>query len=103
MKANLTIGDRFTILGMVPQEGNFATLKLLRKMRENLSLTQEEIKEYDVKQVGNDIKWANSVKTTEMEFCDYDTKLIQDELAKLEKDKKLKDDLHYNIYEQFME
>ena len=51
MKANLTLSDRFAILGILPAEGNFATLKIVRKLREQMSLTEAEIKEYGVIQI----------------------------------------------------
>lgn len=102
MKVNLTIGDRFTILSMLPVEGNFATLKLLRKLREMLSLTQEEINEYEVKQIGDQITWSNGVKTTEMIFGDYDSEMVRNTLKNLDDEEKL-GEAHYSIYEQFME
>lgn len=102
MKANLTIGDRFTVLSILPAEGNFATLKVLRKLREMLSLSQEEIKEYNAKQVGEQITWNNGVKTTEMEFGDFDAEMIRKALKKLDDEEKL-DERHYSIYEQFLE
>lgn len=51
MKADLTLSDRFAILGILPAEGNFATLKIVRKLREQMSLTEDEIKKYGVVQV----------------------------------------------------
>ena len=51
MKAKLTLGDRFTILSILPAEGNFATLKIMRKLREQMSLNETEIKEYNVVQI----------------------------------------------------
>ena len=51
MKADLTLGDRFAILGILPIEGNFATLKIVRKLREQLSLIEAEIKKYHVIEV----------------------------------------------------
>ena len=51
MKTKLTLSERFAILGILPAEDNFATLKVMRKLREQLSLTEAEIKEYGVIQV----------------------------------------------------
>ena len=51
MKTKLTLSERFAILGILPAEDNFATLKIMHKLREQLSLTEEEIKEYRVIQV----------------------------------------------------
>ena len=51
MKTELTLSERFAILGILPAEDNFATLKVMRKLREQLSLTEAEIKGYGVIQV----------------------------------------------------
>jgi len=53
-KAKLTLGDRFAVLSVLPAEGNFATLKMVRKLREQLSLTESEIKEYKVVQISEE-------------------------------------------------
>jgi len=101
MKATLTISDRFAILSILPAEGNFATLKIVRKLRETLALTPAEIKEYKVKQIGDQIKWANAAKTTEMEFGDFDTEMISSALKKLNDSEKLEEQ-HFSVYEQFV-
>ena len=51
MKTKLTLADRFAIMSILPAEGNFATLKIVRKLREQMSLTEAEIKEYNVIQI----------------------------------------------------
>lgn len=102
MKANLTISDRFAILGILPTEGNFATLKIVRKLRETLSLSEVEMKEYRVKQIGDQITWMNGEKTAEIEFGDFDTEMIRSALKKLNEEEKL-EERHYAIYEQFVE
>lgn len=102
MKANLTIGDRFVILSILPQEGNFATLKIVRKLREMLSLTEVEIKEYNVTQIGDQITWDYGEKTTEMVFGEFTSQMIENSLKNLNDLKKL-EDKHYNIYSLFIE
>ena len=38
----LTIGERAMLLAILPREGNFDTLKIIRKFRESLSLSEAE-------------------------------------------------------------
>jgi len=102
MKAKLTLGDRFAVLGILPAEGNFATLKVVRKLREQMSLTEVEIKEQNVRQEDDQIKWDDGEKTTEMEFGEFGTEMIKNALEKLDKENKL-EDKHFAIYEQFVE
>ncbi len=102
MKAKLTLSDRFTILSILPAEGNFATLKIVRKLREQLSLTEAEIKEYKVLQRDDQITWAKGDKTTEMEFGEFAEGLIKERLEKLNETNKL-EDKHFMLYEKFVE
>jgi len=39
----LTIIERLSLLDLLPKEGSFVTLKLVRKLRETLSFTEKEI------------------------------------------------------------
>lgn len=75
MKANLTIADRFAILGILPAEGNFATAKLVRELREQLSLTEAEIKEYGVVQVSEGHAEAIKNAKTDVEALAIATKI----------------------------
>lgn len=102
MKAELTIADRFAILEILPSRGNFATAKLVRELLEQLSLTEAEIKEYNVKQVDDQITWGNAEKTKEMNFGEFATEMIKNALIELNKEKKLDVRKHYNIYEKFV-
>lgn len=102
MKAKLTLGDRFAILSVLPAEGNFATLKLIRKLREQLSLTEAEIKEYKIVQQGGQITWEKGGKVTEMEFGEFAENMIKGQLKKMNEANKL-EDRHFAIYEMFVE
>ena len=102
MKIKLTLGDRFAILGMLPVEGNFATLRIVRKLREQLSLTEAEIKEYKVLQKDDQITWAKGNKTTEMKFGELAEEMIREKLKKMNEANKL-EDKHFMLYGQFVE
>jgi len=45
----LIMGERFVLLNNLPQEGDLVTFKILRKLRETLSPSEQEIKEYGFK------------------------------------------------------
>ena len=76
MKTNLTINDRFTILGILPATGNFATLKVVRNLREQLSLTEKEIKEYNVAQIREEHVIAIQNAKTDAEALTIATKIF---------------------------
>lgn len=104
----LTVSERFVLLGILPPEGNFVTLRVIRELQKNLSFSEEEIKDYSIK-IGFDkgtstAKWdvvkgnvAKEVKIGEMA-----TQLIVDQLKKLDKEKRLKP-IMMTIYEKFVE
>ena len=48
MKLNLTALDRFGMLSILPAEGNYLTLGLLRKLKEELGFDEEEQKAYKI-------------------------------------------------------
>ena len=102
MKAKLTLGDRFAILSILPAEGNFATLKIVRKLREQMSLNETEIKEHKVVQQGDQITWEKGEKVTEMEFGDFAENMVKEQLIKMNETNKL-EDRHFVIYEIFVE
>lgn len=45
----LTVFERLVLQSILPQEGDFITLKLVRKLRETLAFDEREIKEIDFK------------------------------------------------------
>ena len=102
MKTKLTLTDRFAILSILPAEGNFATLKIVRKLREQLSLTEIEIKDHKVVQNGDQITWENGEKVTEMEFGEFAENMIKEQLIEMNEANKL-EDKHFAIYEKFVE
>jgi len=109
MKEKLNLSERFALLGLLPQEGNFATLKVVRKLKESLSLTEEEIKYYDLKQVATNggetkITWSpeKALETKDFEFGEFAEDMITSKLKQMSEEKKL-GDKHFSIYEKFVE
>ena len=45
----LNISERFALLGVLPERGNVATLRILMDLRTQLGLTEEEFKHFGVK------------------------------------------------------
>jgi len=128
----LGVFDRVILLNILPKEGDFTTLKIVRKLREDLSFDDPENsalkfctpakcnkcgKITDVpfgkepppcdcggKLTGEgNIKWkAEADIPKEIPIGEKAIDIIKDVLKKLDKDKKLSEQ-HYNIYEKFVE
>jgi len=45
----LDVFERIMLMNILPQQGDFVTLKLVRKLRESLSFNEKEIKQIDFK------------------------------------------------------
>jgi len=87
----------------LPQEGNFITLKVVRKLRESLSFSEEEIKQYKFVQSEGRVTWDDKAEQSkEIELGEKAMDIISEALKKLNEDKKLKDE-HFTIYEKFVE
>jgi len=99
----LTVLERLVLLSILPKEGNFVTLKLVRKLRENLSFDEAEIKELNFAQDGDQVKWNEKANVTKrVNIGEKMNDLIQEALKKLDDEKKLRED-HFSLYEKFVE
>lgn len=103
MKLNLH--DRLIFLSLLPREENFSTMRIIRKVSKDLGITDEEYKEYEVKQLENGKISFDPVKgqeEKEFEIGEVAIHLIKTALEKLDKEKKLVQE-HLSIYEKFVE
>lgn len=98
----LKVGERLILLGILPKEGDFTTLKIVHTLRGDLSFTEEEHKALQFKQEAGTVRWNPKGDTErEINFGEKATELIVDALKKLNSDKKLTDQ-HYSLYEKFV-
>jgi len=98
----LTVLERFTGLQILPQEGDFVTLKIMRKLKEALAMSEKELVEFEIKQEGNQVLWnKKGEEEREIKIGEKATDLIVDALTKLDKEKKLTEN-HFSLYEKFV-
>ena len=104
MEKKLNVFERMMLMKILPREGNFATLRLVRDLVHKLGLSAEEMDEFDVKVDDSGLaKWnakGNEERTIEMK--EKEVECIKEALLKLDKSNKL-DMQHYSIYEKFSE
>ena len=102
MEFGFRIVERLVMLELLPQEGNFLTLKEVRTLRENLSLSPEEIKDFEVKQENNNIVWnASKEQPKQVQISEYLLKELKDKFKELDAEKKLTE-RYLSIYEKIM-
>ena len=98
----LNVLERLLLLNILPKEGTFTNLKLLRVARENLSFTEEENEALKFKQENDQIIWVNdAVGDKEIDTGEVVKGLIVKELKKLDKEEKLKDEF-LSLFEKFV-
>ena len=107
----LNIHERLVALNILPKEGNFVTLKIMRKLRENLSFNEEEImkNEMIIDKVNGNVSWKNFdndgkpiLYEKEIEMGEKTSELIVEALKNLDKEKKLSE-MHFSLWEKFVE
>ena len=90
------------LLNILPGEGDFTTLKIVRKMREDLSFSEEEHKALEFKQEAETVKWKQDADIErDVNFGEKATDIIVDVLKKLNGEAKLTDQ-HFGLYEKFV-
>lgn len=47
----LVIPERMALLGILPEQGNFADLKVIQKLKMDLSFSDQEFKDWDIRNV----------------------------------------------------
>ena len=130
MNCKLSVLDRAVLIQSLPQEGNFITLRTLRKLKERFALTPEEIKIFDMKymvkcpscgdinsslnlpidcpkckipmQETGSVTWNISVpQDRDFSFDDSELNIIKSSLKKLNDTNQLTEK-HFVIYEKFV-
>jgi len=103
MKLNLP--ERISLMGMLPNESDYATLRMAWIMRQNLGFTSDEIKEFDIKSEASTsrITWNDKggAYVRDIPFDDAQTTLIKQILIDLNAKKQLHTQ-DFSLYEKFI-
>ena len=103
----LDIRSRLMLLGILPAEGDITTVKVIRKLREDLSFSEDEHKKYNIKVTPQDngnatIDWDETKEEPkDIKIGMKARDVIVTSLEKLNTDKKLTEQ-HIDLYERFV-
>jgi len=97
----LTVIERLLSLTLLPKEGSYTDLKLVREARENLSFTEEEHKMLNFREENGSTMWDNTVDTKEIKLGLVAERKIQDALKKMDDEGKLTEQF-MGLYEKFI-
>lgn len=101
----LNVHDRLILLTILPREGNFINLKIIRQVREALSFNETEIKDLNLREQevnGQHVTaWdEKAIPEKDILFGEVVTQIIVKELKRLDETNKLTMD-HVPLYEKF--
>lgn len=97
----LNVRERIVLLRTLPREGKLVTLKIVRKLRESLSFTEEEHKRLKFFEKDGMTHWDPSEDfEREFEFSDVACDVVKEVLKRLEEAGHLKED-QLSLYEKF--
>ena len=105
MKLKLNLQERLIFLQLLPRENNLSTLKIIRKVSDDIGITEEEYKEYKMKPLEDGRVSFDPVKSQiekEFEIGEIVHQLIKVALEKLDQDRKLTQE-HVPIYDKIFE
>lgn len=98
----LTVLERILLSQILPQEGSFTNLKLLRVIREEISFSEKENKALNFKQTENQTTWNPEYKDEkEIKTGEVVNALVKKALLRLDEEEKLTES-HVSLYEKFM-
>ena len=96
----LSVLERIQLLGILPKEGDFSTLKIVRGLQNDLGFSEEELKETELVLKDNHYGWKKEVEK-DVQIGDKGTDIIKDSLKKLSEQKKLSIQM-MDLYEKFV-
>jgi len=101
MKVKLNIQDRFVLISLLPEKGNFQTMSTIEGLQK-LYPTQEEVKEFNIVQDQQRVSWnEKGAEPKEFEFTDNEVDVILEQF----KERNDKDEItmtQYAVYKKFV-
>lgn len=95
-----TVLERLVAIDLLPREGNYTDLKLIRQARENLSFTNEENEALNFREVDRRTMWDEGVPAKEIDLGSVVTKKLRSILETLNNEGKLKEE-QMSLFEKF--
>ncbi len=100
----LEVHERMALLPLLPGEGTYSSLKAIRRAREMISFTPEEVKFYELTTADGTTQW-NTAKANEqiadVPVEEYITNVIRDKLVEINRKEKLTE-AQLSIYDKFV-
>ena len=97
----LSIVERVGLLGLLPEQGNFVTLRIIAELRMALSFTAKEIEKFGIVVDGEQIRWNPDVDSVaDIKIPGPAKDVIVKRLKELDGEEKLTPQT-FSLYEKF--
>lgn len=91
MEIELSIQERLSLIQILPREGSYDQLVIIKSIKKKLELTQQEIEDAKVVVIDKSIRWdENYQQTATISFTTAEEKILHDHLDKANSSKQLK-------------
>jgi len=104
MEYKLGVKDRLILLNVLPPEGNLATIRIVRELREALSFSEAEHADLQMVQKDNQLTWNDKAEAAagprSIDIGAKGQEIIREALGKLDTDEKLTAD-HLELCDLF--
>jgi len=101
MVTELTILERLLLLSILPPAGDLVTIKIARKLREELSFSEDELATYNiVVQDGGNVSWEDMAYTKAIDLGAKAIETVVKALEKLDKEGKV-EEKHLALFDKF--
>jgi len=98
----LTILERIILLSILPAQANYVTYKIVQNLKSELSFTEQEIKEWKIKEDNGRVTWESAKATVKtVAIGDKMEEIIREALKKLDEAGKVNSE-NVGLYEKFM-
>lgn len=97
----LNVQERLTLVNLLPEKGNFQTMKTIDTLKSLLYPSEEEGKKFEIKQTGNNISWnPEGAKPIEIKLSKVQKDMLQTSLEELDEKAELTFP-HYTVFKKF--
>ena len=96
-----TVGERLTMLGLLPPAvGSLLTVKIVHDLRQAIAFSEGDLAILQFEQRDGQLHWKDGIGPKEIKVGPQATKIVYDELGKLDEGEKLRED-HLPLVEKF--
>ena len=99
----LSISERVALLSVLPHEGNITNIRLVRKLREGLSFSEEELATHSLDNTDDGVRWdpGPSDPMKDVEIGEKAMDVVKDALRTADS-KRVLTEGHIPIWDKFM-